>query len=382
MTGLNSDYDTREQTRIKHLCLKLYLDGATRILGSVYNIFKYTDCCAGPWESKSPQYQDTSFGIACKVMDGARGALARRGKQVQFSALLVEKEASAYKELCDFAARMVPAGIAVRVENWDFTAHTPAIAAYCGEQGGFPFLFIDPWGWKVAGISAIKPLLQIKPGEVLINLMSSFIARFVDHPGCNLSDLLGTDAPEIRKLTGSEREYASVRKYCDLVKSAGDFKYVCALPVMSSQRDAISFYLVYATRHEKGVTVFKDVERRAEKATHEFRAEAQQRRRQSKTENLELFTPEVRYHETKYQELSRFNQARAKERVLQMLQDHRRIRYDECWAEALQFSAVYERDIRGWLASWEASQIILVEGRKKSSEMLKIKHQHFISYIA
>jgi hypothetical protein len=75
------------------------------------------------------------------------------------------------------------------------------------------------------------------------------------------------------------------------VKREGDFAYVCALPVMKPDSDAFNFYLIYATRHAKGVKVFKSVERRTEERTHVLRADVQKRQRQEKTGNLELFLP-------------------------------------------------------------------------------------------
>ena len=211
--------------------------------------------------------------------------------------------------------------------------------------------------------------------------MSSFITRFVNDPDCNLSDLLGADAPEIRKLETGEQEEAIVRKYCDLIKAAGQFSYVCALPVMQPDKDAFNFYLIYATRHKKGVQVFKDVERRTEEKTRAIRAEAQLRKRNLKSANLELFDSTIMYKEKRYEKLSRENQIRAKAHVLRILQSQRQLAYDDCWAEALQFPAVYERHVREWLAGWEAAQTISVEGRKKRSEVLKINSGHTIIYI-
>ncbi len=83
---------------------------------------------------------------------------------------------------------------------------------------------------SLPGISQISPLLKLKPGEVVINLMSSFITRFVNDTATDLSDLLGEDFPELRSLSGTELEFAVVRKYCDLIKREGGFSYVCAFP--------------------------------------------------------------------------------------------------------------------------------------------------------
>jgi len=43
----------------------------------------------------------------------------------------------------------------------------------------FPFTFIDPTGWEPPAINLITPILRLEPGEVLINLMTSWIRRFI-----------------------------------------------------------------------------------------------------------------------------------------------------------------------------------------------------------
>jgi hypothetical protein len=55
--------------------------------------------------------------------------------------------------------------------------------------------------------------------------------------------------------------------------------------------------------------------------------------------------------------------------------------YDECWAEAMQFAAVYESDLRGWLAAAESQNLVRIAGRKTSTEVLKIRANHTISLV-
>jgi hypothetical protein len=201
--------------------------------------------------------------------------------------------------------------------------------------------------------------------------MSSFITRFVNDTATDLSDLLGEDFPELRSLSGTELEFAVVRKYCDLIKREGEFPYVCALPVMKPDSDSFNFYLIYATRHPKGVEVFKSVEKRTEEQTHVVRADVQLRQRQQKTGNFELFAAPVLYRERKYQQLAEDNRVRAKKWVWDLLTASNEVSYDDCWAEALQFRAVYQTDLREWLTEWEKAVKLYVKGRKKPTEVLK-----------
>ena len=365
-----SGYQDREQSEIKHYAIRLYLEAAARILGSAYDI-KYVDCCAGPWNSRDSEYRDTSFGIAFDVLKATRVELSNRGRVPSVDCLFIEKEPEPFLQLEAFARERNSTDINVRAENWDFAERIDEIVRYCSTRRTFPFILIDPWGWKLAGISQISPLLKLKPGEVVINLMSSFITRFVNDTATDLSDLLGEDFPELRSLSGTELEFAVVRKYCDLIKREGGFSYVCALPVMKPDSDAFNFYLIYATRHPKGVEVFKNVEKRTEEQTHVVRADVQLRQRQEKSGNFELFAAPVLYRERKYQQLAEDNRGRAKKRVWDLLSASGEVSYDDCWAEALQFPAVYQTDLRQWLTDWEKAGRIFVKGRNKPTEVLK-----------
>jgi len=62
-----------------------------------------------------------------------------------------------------------------------------------------------------------------------------------------------------------------VRKYCDSLNAKEILRILCAA-VMKPDSDAFNFYLIYATRHAKGVEVFKSVEKRTEERTHVVRA--------------------------------------------------------------------------------------------------------------
>lgn len=373
----DEDYRDREQSGIKHHALKLYLQAASRILGPTKNL-RYVDCCAGPWNSQTSDYSDTSFGVAITTLRDAVEHLAQRGVQTKIGCLLIETRQEPFKQLELFAKGANSDSVRVTARNWDFTERIDHIVQYCSGKGIFSFVFIDPWGWKLAGISQITPILRLAPGEVLINLMSSFISRFIKDGKTDFTDLLGENFPDLRSLSGADLEFAVVRKYCDLIKQKGNFKYVCALPIMDPDSDAISFYLIYATRHWKGVQVFKDVEKRTAQETHTVRASKQQRGREMRSGNAELFGPQVQYREHRYQQLSNQNKARAKEAIWSLIREQKTVAYEDCWAEALQLSAVYESDLREWLTEWEKQGKIRTAGLSPREKVLKVNSKHLI----
>jgi three-Cys-motif partner protein len=268
---MNDDYSEREQSQLKHFALRRYLETASRIIGTWGN-FTYVDCCAGPWESRSQDYSDTSFGIAIEVLKESQAWLRERGKASRFKALLIEQKPHAFEQLSTFAAQENSNQLHVEARNWDFTEHAAEIVRFASTPPSFGFLYIDPTGWTPAEVRKLKPLMQIRPSEILVNLMSSFIVRFLHDERTDMEEILGSDYRDLRNLPHEEQEDEVVRRYCDLVRRQGEFKYVCALPVMRRDQDAIHFFLIYGTRHEKGVEVFKQVERKTEEQTELVRA--------------------------------------------------------------------------------------------------------------
>jgi three-Cys-motif partner protein len=371
MSKTDPNYDEREQSEIKHYALRLYLQAAARILGNTKNL-KYVDCCAGPWKERTTDLSDTSFGVAIPTLKAAAFELASRGISRQFACLLIEKDPDAFTKLEVFAKRSDTTSLRIHARNCDFTEKLAEIVRYCSSDGTFPFIFIDPTGWQLAGISKIRPLLQLNPGEVLINLMSSFISRFIKDNRTDFSDLLGTDFPSLRELSGPELELAIVDKYCELVKREGGFEYVCSLPVMKPDADCFNFHLIYATRHRKGVEVFKAVEKKTEEMTHIIRADRQQKDRQTRSGQDELFGPHVQYQEGCYQRLTRTNRNRAKEAVRALIELNGEIPYDSCWGEALQFSTVHEKDLRDWIGAWDQQGLITIQGMAPRARVLQV----------
>jgi hypothetical protein len=190
--------------------------------------------------------------------------------------------------------RGIPCGVAPR--SADFVRR--------GGRQTFPFTFIDPTGWTGFAMSTIAPLLRMEPGEVLINLMTKDVRRFIESPEqetqASFDKLFGRSGVKTRVagLQGSERDDAVVEEYGASVRAFAVFKYMCSAIVLHPERDRTHFHLVYGTRHRKGVEVFKDAEKKAMGTQETARAAAQERRRQQATGMASLFGDTV--HDSVY----------------------------------------------------------------------------------
>ena len=124
---------------------------------------------------------------------------------------------------------------------------------------------------------------------------------------------------------------------------------------MKADQDAFHFYMIYATRHPRGVEVFKETEKHVIPFMHETRAKAQERRRLAQSGQYSLLSAEAHYRERRFTEFQLRNLETAKNQLPAILQDAEQVSYDEAWYTVMQYSAVTDRDLKDWLADWKSS---------------------------
>src|SRR6266404_7609653 len=93
------DYAGREQSYVKHIFLERYLEALIFKTASRYNQIVYVDGFAGPWQSASERFEDTSFGIALNALRQAKETWKKHGRVVNMTALLVEQNTAAHARL-------------------------------------------------------------------------------------------------------------------------------------------------------------------------------------------------------------------------------------------------------------------------------------------
>jgi len=347
-------YFDREQSQVKHRVLQRYLQAFAPIIGSKYSEIVYVDCMAGPWKSQDNGFRDTSFHTAISVFQECKD----RNKCRRVRALLIEKDPERFPLLADYAKSVH--GIEVTTRNWDFTQHVGDIVAFAKESGNsFPFFFIDPTGWKEIAPSLIRPILQVSPGEVLINFMTSWIRRFFEDREKPFHELLGHDAVErLRGLSEEQREDEIVSVYAAAIREVGHYSYTCAMPIMMPDRDDIHYHLVFGTRNVRGLEEFKKTEDVSIRFMHELRANAQRRRALQATGQGFLLSPSETYRERRFGMLNHRRREDARKAVVDLLNKRHKALYSEIYQEAMQFATVIDSDLREWLEEWrEAGKI-------------------------
>jgi hypothetical protein len=160
---------------------------------------------------------------------------------------------------------------------------------------------------------------------------------------------------------GLDRDDVVVEEYSRSVKDNGTFTYVCTAIVLNPEQDRTHFHLIYATRHRKGVEVFKDAEKKAMKDQEAMRAAAEARRRQDATGMASLFGDEM-HSPAYYDELRGHYLTRSCGLVRHLLESEGRVPYEQVWDTAMAQPLTWESDLKDWLRQWASEGRVSHEG--------------------
>lgn len=164
---LPQEYRGRAQTFVKHAVLRNYLGRAAMTLLSKWDDFVFIDGFSGPWRNASQDYSDTSFGIAINRLREARSNWRAHGRASKVRCVFVERREAAFKRLQ--AATQSIDDMECTPLSGLFEDHIDRIGSIVG-RNAFTLTFVDPTGWSF-DLQRLAPLLQRRPGEVLVNFM-------------------------------------------------------------------------------------------------------------------------------------------------------------------------------------------------------------------
>ncbi len=355
-------YEGREQTYVKHVVLRNYLQKLAYKKGWHGGTINYVDCFAGPWQSTSTQLEDTSPFIAIQELSAARDKLDELGRHPNIRCLFIEKNKSSWEKLQERIQSTVQ-DIEVEALCGSFEDHIENICSFAtASTNSFTFSFIDPTGWAGYSMDTIAPLLRL-PGEVLINFMTQFIVRFIGNVRpediASFNQLFGSDdfRSQWADLEGLDREDAILRAYCNRVRQEGDFPFVSHTTILDRLSRRTHFNLIYATRSIEGLRVFRnDAERAANKEQPRASLQAQS----VATGQGNLFPEPI--GRTYSDEIRDRYQGQAKERMMAMLREREKVSFDDLEKRALLFPHMSTVALKNWLVELKKQNIVRFEG--------------------
>lgn len=382
-------YREREQTAVKHFILAEYLQRFGPIIGSWCSTITYVDCFSGPWKETSQEFKDTSFAIALEELRKARTVQRELyGRDLRLRAFFVEKDGDSYRKLEGFANQISKTDIEIETRHEELENCIDDIVKFvrAGQSPNFPFFFIDPTGWTGFSLNAIEPLLKLDPGEVLINFMTSYIHRLIEHPEEGQQEgftalygpIRGARVLErVKGKSGLEREDILVSEYMHAIRETGNYPHASAAIVLKPAIDRTHFHLIYGTRDPKGLEVFKNAEKKAMNAMQQARADARDRRRDNGQQAFD-FRREVPKQDNHYDELrNRYTQI-AQEIVRTVIEKARRISYDEVYCRALRVPLTFESDLKQWINEWKNEERLKIDGLREKERVPKLGENHYL----
>ena len=322
-----SDYTGREQSYVKHVFLERYLELLVHKTASIYPHIVFVDGFAGPWQSANEKFEDTSFGIALNALRRAKASWKERNRGVRMSAFLVERDQDAYKKLVQVPARYQD--ISIKTYPADFLMVLPQILADIPTDA-FAFFLIDPKGWRIR-LNSLAAMLAKPNSEIIFNFMFDFINRAasiqdaVVVSGLNelipygdwRNELAEAERARPGRVTPDERKTILVQAFSGCLAKLGKYEYVAETTVLRPVKDRPLYCLFYATRHRKGIEVFRDCQIKALTEQSKTRAAIKVRHAERSSGQREIFES---LHDMGPDELSSFLQVERGEAEKTLLQ--------------------------------------------------------------
>ncbi len=348
------DYVGREQSYVKHVFLESYLERLVHKTASIYPHIVYVDGFAGPWQSVNEIFEDTSFGIALNALRRAKGSWKQKNRDVKMSAFLVERDPSAYEQLARVPERYPD--LSIKTYNNDFLAVLTKILNDV-PRNAFTFFLIDPKWWRIR-LRDLEPLLGRPKSEVIFNFMFDFINRAasMNEPAimAAVDELIPfgdfrtklAEAERSGEVTPGERKSMLVAAFGQSLKQLGNYDYVAETTILRPLRHRPLYCFFYATRHPKGIEVFRDCQFAALKEESKTRASTKVTYVETTTGQGELFES---LHDMASDELTSFlrNELNdAESTLLKLVPDSPHyIQFQNLWAQVLAAHVVRKTDV-------------------------------------
>ena len=371
-------YRGREQTYLKHFFLEKYLERVAYVVGFSHPEFVYVDGFSGPWKSEDEAFEDTSFIIAIHILQRVRNGLAKRGKYPRIRCLFIEKDSRAFSALKDATSDV--SDLDVTPLCGEFEGLTSEILRFIGSS--FSLVFIDPTGWTGFGLRKIEPILKHRPGEVLVNFMFDYINRFLDHPDpeivASFDGFFGGPGWDEAVAAHDRRENAIIELYCDRMRALGRFAHVTRTRVLKPISNRSYFYLVYGTRHVRGLTEFRSTEKKVVEEQERVRLNAKQTHRVERTGQTELFAAGTLTGVASYDQERDAQLASAKAHLLRILREVPRTKYEDALAALLERPYVWKSDVKALVQDLRKAGELEIEGLKPRERTPKRGQGHIL----
>ena len=248
-------------TGAKHQLLRAYLMAWFPILASVHSRVVFVDGFAGPGE-----YLGGEIGSPLVAIEVATKQQQRLvNKELRF--LFIEENAARHEHLESLIAKrradgLVPANVDCTIKHGTFEQAMNSVRNSLGDDRLAPaFVMIDPFGPSGVPYDVIQWLASYRHTELLISFMYESISRFLGAPEfeLHLDTLFG--CPDWRNalaIADADRKRTYLRGLFQTQLERAGMEHVRSFQMLDSG-GRTEYFLFFATHHEKGMEVMKDV---------------------------------------------------------------------------------------------------------------------------
>lgn len=259
MARVPTVWSIEPHTQAKHEILRNYLKAWFPILSRWSGRIIYLDGFAGPGVYSGGEPGSPVIAIDTAVEHNLRHHFG------ELIFVFIEKEpdrAAKLKEVLANRFPNLPKNIDYQVVGAEFAPTLEQVLQSLEQREAKlapTFAFLDPFGFSGFPMKLIGRMMSYKKCEVLITFMEGFVNRFTDEmrePALN--ELYATDEwKKIREIADpSQRERFLLDLYERQLKDVGSAKYVRSFGMISRHNQPL-YYLVFGTKHWKGLEVMK-----------------------------------------------------------------------------------------------------------------------------
>lgn len=259
-------WELEPHTEAKHKIMQRYLGGWFAVLGGAHGRIVFIDGFAGPGRYKNGE--DGSPVIAMNTLLDHQ-AIDRLLDRCEFVFFFCEPDSRRFPALQQTLAEIkeardgLPDKVKVEAVDQTFADAIDELLGHLREQKkelAPTFAFVDPFGIKGIEMAQIAELLSFDRCELFINIATQSMGRFINTPEfeAHMDALFGTEEwREATDMTAPERRVFLLDLYKRQLHDICGFPHVLDFEMISGGGQH-SYYLVYATRHPKGVEIMKD----------------------------------------------------------------------------------------------------------------------------
>ena len=352
-------YHGREQSYIKHIFLKKYLEIlAYKIFQRNFIAFNFVDGFAGPWKvSDEESNSDASFNQAVKTLRAVQLSLRKKGIDMpKLRFCFCEKNEDSVGKLRQYAQSHNDLNI--HVFQGRFEDNLRKIDKIC--KNGFTFSFIDPTGWDI-DTARILCFLENRKGEFLINYMSEPINRHAEYYGVSKS--MGrflADPSWEQEFNSLPSELNNEQRVLQLwKKKARQSKVASFLPdfeILRPRQNRLKMRLLLGTHSIKGLEVFRDVQAKAELEQFDTR----ERLRVNEDEQMSLFEDKATIswrQETEGIGSATFKE-KARTRIVKKVSDKGRVKFLDLVADVLENVSIRKTQLKDLIVNMRRDGVV------------------------